>query len=63
MAKLEEFKKDLKLAAWARHQAKQEGTRTFDLNHRWVNDKEFRMELIKKWEQIATERQAEILAM
>lgn len=63
MTKLEEFKRNLKLGAWARHKAEQEGTRTFDLNHKWINDKEFRAALIRKWEQIALERQEEILAM
>lgn len=62
MTKLEQFKISLKLGAWARHKAEQEGTRTSGDNHRWKNDKDFRSTLIRKWEQIAIEKQEEILA-
>lgn len=63
MTKLEEFKRDLKLGAWAHYKAEQEGTRTFDSNHKWINDKEYRASLVRKWKQIALENQEEILAM
>jgi len=61
MTKLEQFKRDLKLKAWANYKAEQEGTKTFNSNHRWIHDKDFKTELIRKWEQIAIENQEKIL--
>lgn len=56
------FKNQLRLKAWANYQAEQDGTRTLEGANKWKKDAKYRIDLYKKWEDIALEKQEEILS-